>query len=93
MSEIITGKPVLPTSNFYPDKTDDDTANEHFDRVGNHIDAIKRQQYINLHKSQPYTIVDDQSGWRGSTFWEVTMGGDKIIMQYNLAHVFHKELK
>ena len=75
------------------DKTAEEVANKHFDGVGSQIDEQRRRQYIELHKSQPYTIVDDLAGWRGSTFWEVTMGGDKIMMQYNLAHEFFTELK
>ena len=92
-AEKAAAKGVHTKSKYDADKTAEEVANKHFDGVGSQIDEQRRRQYIELHKSQPYTIVDDQAGWRGSTFWEVTMGGDKIMMQYNLAHEFFTELK
>ena len=52
----------------------------------------QKQGYRELFSAQPYTIADDE-GWRGSTFWEVTTGGNKIFMSYNLKHEFLKELR
>ena len=92
-AEKAAAKGVSTKSKYNADQTAEEVAKKHFDGVGSQIDDRRRRQYTELHKSQPYTIVDDQAGWRGATFWEVTMGGDKIMMQYNLAHDFFVELK
>lgn len=58
-----------------------------------HLEQTTQARIIELYRSQPYTIVDDVVGWKGFSFWEVNFQGGKILMQYNLQHVFFKELR
>jgi hypothetical protein len=92
-AEKAAGKGITPRSKFDADKLPAEVFDGHVARVGANIDAKRKQRYKELFESQPYTIIDDHAGWKGGSFWEVTPGGNKIVMQYNLQHEFFKELR
>ena len=78
-------------SKFDPNKSTEEAGDEHFAKFD--MENEQTQRYKEYFKEQPYTIVDDHKGWRGGSFWEVTMAGDKILMQYNLPHDFFVQLR
>lgn len=84
---------LSPRSRFDADKSPEKVIDDHLDKFGATLEAQQKQRYKELFASQPYTIIDDHEGWRGGAFWEVTPGGNKIVMQYNLQHEFFKELR
>ena len=92
-AEKAAANAISTRSRFNAEKSVEETSSAHFDEHGSHLEKTQAQRYKELFESQPYTIIDDDKGWRGGTFWEVTTGGNKIIMQYNLQHEFMSQLR
>lgn len=92
-TEKAAAKALSTRSKFDADVSPDEAGEKHFSEFGSHLEKTQAQRYKELFKAQPYTIIDDPKGWRGGTFWEVTMAGDKILMQYNLKHNFFAQLR
>ena len=91
--EIAAQKGVSTRSKYDADKLPDEVIEDHFDHFGINLEEKQKQRYKELFAAQQYTIIDDHAGWRGGGFWEVSPGGNKIVMQYNLQHEFFKELR
>ena len=88
--ENVAKNSITTASKLNQELSPEDVVKKHLEKV--HLDETQKQGYRELFSAQPYTIADDE-GWRGSTFWEVTTGGNKIFMSYNLKHEFLKELR
>ena len=93
VAEKAAAKGVSTRSKYDADVPVDDAIRNIKDDYLQHVEQTTQQRIIELYRSQPYTIVDDPVGWKGGSFWEVNFQGGKILMQYNLQHVFFKELR
>lgn len=92
-TEKAAAKAISTISKFDANVSAEQASEKHFEQFGEHFEKTQAQRYKELFKAQPYTIVDDHKGWRGGTFWETTMAGNKIMMHYNLQHEFFTQIR
>ena len=92
-AEKAAAKGVASRSKFNAEMDPEKAESEAQDGYLSRLERQQQSKYLALFKEQPYTIVDDHQGWKGGTFWDVFIGGDKIMMSYNLQHAFFTELR
>ena len=76
-TEKAAANAVSTRSKFDANVSAEVASETHFEQFGDHFEKTQAQRYKELFKAQPYTIVDDDKGWRGGTFWETTMAAIK----------------
>jgi len=89
-AERIAKKTATPNPQLGAD-LDPDEALDHFIQQRENYKTKEAAATIrNLFASQPFTI--EETGWRGSKFFDSAHMGGKAILEYNMDHIFFKRI-
>ena len=86
VAETIAMKTNVGKSVIDSDKNIDQTSDEYIKRNGKRYNEDQKQAIIQLFRSQPFTILEEN--WTGPQFVETSFLGGSAVLRYNMNHDF-----